>query len=244
MRAGTQHLNWQRKIAAARSFVIHRHMDIENDGFRTVPGVISSLQCQELLEDLGSGSEAGRRGLLALDAIAEFARSHRMMDIIRPYLHGSPLPVRAILFDKSPDANWLVPWHQDLTIAVREPKDTRGFGPWSMKDDIPHVQPPVALLEQMITVRLHLDDADGSNGALRVIPGSHRNGRLSHESIREIRNVTPEVLCCAKKGDALLMRPLILHASAKSTNRAHRRVLHIEYAGFVLPGGLDWHPAA
>jgi ectoine hydroxylase-related dioxygenase (phytanoyl-CoA dioxygenase family) len=83
------------------------------------------------------------------------------------------MPVRAIFFDKSSGSNWLVPWHQDLTIAVASKCEAPGFGPWSVKDGIPHVQPPDELLKQMIALRLHLDDCDASNGALRVIPGSH-----------------------------------------------------------------------
>lgn len=148
--------------------------------------------------------------------------------------------MRAIYFDKSPDANWLVAWHQDLTIAVRERVEAAGFGPWSMKGGVPHVQPPMEMLERMITVRLHLDDADAGNGALRVLPGSHRFGRLSTEKIQELRATEPEALCVANAGDVLLMRPLILHASGRSNSPKHRRILHIEYAGFDLPPGLQW----
>jgi ectoine hydroxylase-related dioxygenase (phytanoyl-CoA dioxygenase family) len=97
------------------------------------------------------------------------------------------------------------------------------------------------LLEQMITIRIHLDDADAENGALRVLPGSHRQGRLDAAAIQSLRETTPEVLCAAKTGDALLMRPLILHASARSTSTRRRRILHIEYAAFALPDGLHWH---
>ena len=96
----------------------------------------------------------------------------------------------------------------------------------------------------MLTVRLHLDDADGTNGALRVLPGSHRLGRLSSEQIQELRARQRDVLCTAAAGDALLMRPLLLHASGRSTSQRHRRVLHIEYAAFALPEELHWHEAA
>src|SRR5205807_4301579 len=100
--------------------------------------------------------------------------------------------VRAIYFDKSPEANWLVSWHQDLTLALRARAEVPGFGPWSTKDGIPHVQPPVELLQQMLSVRLHLDDADESNGALRVLPGSHRCERLAPARIRELRGQQPD----------------------------------------------------
>jgi ectoine hydroxylase-related dioxygenase (phytanoyl-CoA dioxygenase family) len=151
-----------------------------------------------------------------------------------------PRAIRAIYFDKSPDQNWLVPWHQDLTIAVRSRIALTGFGPWSMKDGVPHVQPPIEILENIITLRLHLDDCDERNGALRVLPGSHRQGQLTPSEILAFQSTVPEFICNASAGDALLMRPLLLHASSRSQASRHRRVLHIEYAGCELPVGLEW----
>jgi hypothetical protein len=218
--------------------------DVERDGFAMVPGVLSEELSRELLSMLGPVSGAGRRSLLAHASVAALARLPRMLALVSPHLPASPRPVRAIYFDKSSHANWLVPWHQDLTLALRDRVDVAGFSPWSTKDGIPHVQPPVELLQQMLTVRLHLDEADGSNGALRVLPGSHRHGRLSADRIRQFRAEQPEFLCTASAGDALLMRPLLLHASGRSTSDRHRRILHIEYAAFTLPAELSWHEAA
>ncbi len=217
--------------------------EVESHGFAIVRRVIEAEEQRELLSELGPVAGAGRRGLLALPVVAEFARSRRMIDHVRPHLRAEPIPVRAIYFDKSVDTNWLVPWHQDLTLALRNRAEVPGFGPWSTKDGIPHVQAPVELLAQMLTVRLHLDDADGSNGALRVLPGSHRWGRLWSSRIREMRGEQPEVLCAVSAGDALLMRPLLLHASGRSVSARHRRVLHLEYAGFTLPDTLEWQEA-
>lgn len=217
--------------------------EVEPHGFSVASDVLEPAQQQALLAALGPVSGAGRRGLLAVPAVAALACSARLLDLVRPHLSSEPLAVRAIYFDKSPETNWLVPWHQDLTLALRARIETPGFGPWSSKDGIPHVQPPVDLLQQMLTVRLHLDDADEGNGALRVLPGSHRLGRLSAERIQELRAQQPDFLCAASAGDALLMRPLLLHASSRSSSTRHRRVLHIEYAGFILPPGLQWHEA-
>ena len=146
-----------------------------------------------LLEVLGPVSSAGRRGLLAFPAVSALARSVRLIDLVRPHLPHHPLPVRAIYFDKSPDANWGVAWHQDLTLALRARVEVAGFGPWSTKDGIPHVQPPVELLQQMLTIRLHLDDAGTSNGALRVLPrfppsgGAAGPGASTNCAFRETR---------------------------------------------------------
>ena len=213
---------------------------IEEQGFAVVPKVLSKAEREELIEQLGPASGAGRRGILELAPIAKLSRSDRLLSLVRPHLSAQPRPVRAIYFDKTAETNWLVTWHQDLTIAVRDKIDVPGFGPWSKKDGVPHVQPPVSLLEQMLTVRLHLDDCDESNGALRVIAGSHRSGRLAPERIRHLRNEQTASVCCVAAGDALVMRPLLLHSSGQSRTAGHRRVLHIEYAAFALPGGLQW----
>ncbi len=218
--------------------------DLPACGFEWARQVISFEKRQELAEMLGPVTGAGRRGLLAVPAVAALAGSPTLMNLVRPHLRGEPKVARALYFDKSTVANWLVSWHQDLTLAVRKRVDHTGFGPWSMKAGIPHVQPPVELLEQMLTVRLHLDDADDENGALRVLPGTHQLGRLSADQITELRQNREEHPCAASAGDALLMRPLLLHASGRSTSQRHRRVLHLEYASFDLPGGLEWHEAA
>lgn len=218
--------------------------EVGQQGFAIVPRVLAPAETEALRNALGTVAGAGRRGLLATPAVAELAGSPRLLDLVRPHLPAEPRPVRAIYFDKSPASNWLVPWHQDLTLALRARTEVPGFGPWSTKDGIPHVQPPISLLQEMLTVRLHLDAADESNGALRVLPSSHRLGRLSAERIGELRKSQPDFLCAVRTGDALLMRPLLLHASGRSTSAQHRRVLHIEYAAFQLPSSLDWHEAA
>ncbi len=217
--------------------------NIEQHGFSFSHGVLSADEVRELVSLLGPVSSAGRRGLLALPAVAELARSARVLELVRPHLPSEPFPVRAIYFDKSPEKNWLVPWHQDLTLALRARAEVPGFGPWSVKDGIPHVQPPIELLRQMLTVRLHLDDADENNGALRVLPGSHRFGRLDAPQIQALRDEHADFLYAASAGDALLMRPLLLHASSRSNSDRHRRILHIEYASSALPSGLEWNEA-
>jgi hypothetical protein len=217
---------------------------LERDGFAIVRGVLVPSRRDELLRALGEPAGAGRRGLLRVPAVRTLADSATLRDLVVPALSAAARPVRAILFDKSPAANWLVPWHQDVTLAVRERREVAGYGPWSVKDGIPHVQPPAALLARMLAVRLHLDDCDAGAGALRVLPGSHLHGRLDAEQIGRLRAATPEVVCEAAAGDALLMRPLLLHASGKSTADRHRRVLHIEYLAADLPGGLTPHDGA
>jgi hypothetical protein len=217
---------------------------IDQHGFSFVRQAFDAPVIQQLIAVLGPVSGAGRRGILSVKEVREFANSELILGLVRPHLPQEPVPVRAIFFNKSPDSNWLVTWHQDLTIAVNERIDAPGFGPWSIKEGIPHVQPPIGCLEQMIAVRIHLDDADADNGALRVLPQTHNLGRLSVEQIQDLRSTKAEHLSTAVAGDILLMRPLLLHASSRSTSERHRRVLHIEYAGFDLPNGLCWSQLA
>ncbi|OYW76516.1 MAG: phytanoyl-CoA dioxygenase [Verrucomicrobia bacterium 12-59-8] len=216
--------------------------NLHTHGFAIVPNVLDDSECSALASLLGDANGAGSRGMLRIPEVAALAHS-LLADVVRPHLPLSPNPVRGIYFDKRPETNWLVAWHQDLTLSLKAQVEVPGFGPWSVKDGVPHVQPPVKLLEQMLAVRLHLDDTDADNGALRVLSGTHRLGRLSAEAIQSCRETHDEVLCEAKAGDILLMRPLLLHASSRSSSPRRRRVLHIEFAGFQLPKPLEWHEA-
>ena len=215
---------------------------LDAEGFVIVPKVLDDAACDALRAVLGDVNGAGSRGMLRIPEVAELAQTI-LANVARLHLPSNPVPVRGIYFDKRPETNWLVAWHQDLTLALRAQVETPGFDPWSVKEGVPHVQPPIPLLEQMLAVRLHLDDANAENGALRVLPGTHRLGRLSAESIQRCRETHDEVLCEAKAGDVLLMRPLLLHASSRSTSPSRRRVLHVEFAGFSLPPPLEWHEA-
>lgn len=160
---------------------------MDKKGYAIIPAVMTPGECESLIAALGPVEGAGTRGLMANPAVKQLARNPRILELLRPHLPGEPLPVRTIYFDKSPESNWVVAWHQDLTLALRKRVEIAGFGPWSVKEGVPHVQPPVELLEQMLTIRLHLDDCDEENGALRVVPGSHRMGRLAPRQIQEFR---------------------------------------------------------
>lgn len=222
---------------------------IEHEGFAILPEAVSAAALDTLLEALATlapGMEPRRRGgtrdlFESVPEVRGLARSGVMREAAEAVLGPGCFAVRALLFDKTPEANWKVIWHQDLTIAVRERRAVEGFGPWSEKAGILHVQPPVALLERMVAVRLHLDDCGAENGPVRVLPGSHRAGRLGPKDIAAWRERTSPVECIVPRGGLLVMRPLLLHASSPATVPAHRRVLHLEYAADSLPDGLEWH---
>jgi hypothetical protein len=149
-------------------------------------------------------------------------------------------PVRAILFNKSPESNWSLTWHQDRTICVKERRDAPGFGPWAIKAGMQHVEPPFGLLERMVTLRVHLDDVPATNGPLLIAPGSHSLGRISVGEIDQIVRRCGTRACLAEAGDAWLYATPILHASDAPSNPASRRVLQVDYAAEALPHGLEW----
>lgn len=215
-------------------------ISLSDHGFEPVTHFVDANNCRHLRDSLGVVQGAGNRGVLRLPEVAAFVDSTAVRERIAHHLGPGAFPVRALYFDKSDAHNWLVPWHQDLSIAVRSRAEVPGFTGWSRKDGVWHVQPPVAVMERMVTLRLHLDAADASNGALRVLAGTHRMGRLTADQIQHCRTTHPEVLCAAAVGDILLMRPLLLHASGRSAAANHRRILHVEFAVGSLPGGLEW----
>lgn len=186
-----------------------------------------------------NGSAYARRNLLELPAIRALADAPALRALIDPILGPSARPVRGILFDKNAGANWKVAWHQDLSIAVRERRDMPGFGPWSVKADVAHVQPPLHVLENMLTVRLHLDNCGEENGPLLVQPGTHALGLIDPDRVAELTR-EPGTPCLVQRGGVVLMRPLILHASRPARVPGRRRVIHIEYTAGELPVGLRW----
>lgn len=149
-------------------------------------------------------------------------------------------PVRAVLFDKSPASNWGLAWHQDRTIVVKRRLEVDGFGPWSVKAGLQHVAPPWAVLERMLTLRLHLDPVGPDSAPLLIAPGSHRLGPVPVEAIAAAVARCGGRECLADAGDVWLYATPILHASNPAQTPTRRRVLQVDYATGELPGGLEW----
>lgn len=156
-------------------------------------------------------------------------------------LCGLPLtPVRAVYFDKGDGNNWALGWHQDRTIAVRERVEVRGFGPWTRKQGILHVQPPFPVIAAMRTVRIHLDAVPHDNAPLLIVPGSHRSGLVAAELAASHAKPESVVTCLADAGDIWVYHTAILHSSKRSAPGQRRRVLQVDYTSCGLPGGLEW----
>lgn len=189
----------------------------------------------------GSSERGGVRNVLSKSPLcSDLASSAALRSVAQEVLGCEARPTKLTVFDKTPRANWNVPWHQDLTITVRERLDLPGYGPWSVKDGLAHVQPPVEILENTLAIRLHLDDTPTLNGALRVLAGTHTLGRLSRSEVAKLSDGLEATECPVPAGGAMLMSPLLLHASSRATSPCRRRVLHFEYSAAALPEGLDW----
>lgn len=210
------------------------------DGYEVVPEAVSAAIRDELLPafDRLVGAAPGNREGLRDPAIRDLASSPAIRAVVEPLLGPRAFAYRATLFDKTPTANWLVAWHQDLVVPVGERRDTPGYGPWSQKGGTWFVQPPVEVLRGLLAIRIDLDGSDEANGALRVLPGTHSLGVLPPARIAERASTVASVTCAVPAGGALLMRPLLVHASSKAGAATHRRVVHIEFAPGELPGGL------
>jgi len=178
-----------------------------------------------------------RRFLQAVSAIQPLLFTPALQSLINNTFGAGYAPVRSIYFDKPPGSNWFVAWHQDLTISVDRKLPLPGFGPWTVKGDNFAVQPPIDILKDMYTIRIHLDDTDETNGALRVLPGSHLNGIERHTPTK-LQQL--EETCRVPRGGVMIMRPLLQHASSRSSSGRRRRVIHIEFSNADLPDGLHW----
>ncbi len=207
------------------------------DGCRHFPQAAAPA----LVTALAAGTDAGKPGARLACADAFVGTALAAMVPIAQQCQPGARPVRAVLFDKSPDHNWFVPWHQDRTIAVQRRVDMAGFGPWSIKDGQPHVEPPFALLARMLTLRLHLDDCPADNAPLQVALGSHHR-RVAAGDAASIAAGCAQLTCLAAAGDIWAYATPIVHRSERALRPSRRRVLQIDFSPDDLPGGLEFLP--
>ena len=184
--------------------------------------------------------EAGLR-LHGIEALAPLlTRDGCIGAVAASVLGATARPVRAILFNKSPETNWSLAWHQDRTICVKEKREAPGFSPWTVKSGMVHVAPPFDLLTRMVTLRAHLDDVPATIAPLLIAPGSHKYGRVAVEDVDKVIELCGSASCVAEAGDVWLYATPILHASAAASIPTSRRVLQVDFAVEELPFGLEW----
>jgi ectoine hydroxylase-related dioxygenase (phytanoyl-CoA dioxygenase family) len=210
-----------------------------NTGFAIHHGVIAPEEVSALAASLVGVvrlARAGARHLMSHDPVRVLASDTRLLDLARAELGSEAVPYRATLFDKSPRANWLVTWHQDTALPLRARVEAAGWGPWSHKAGVLYAHAPASALEQVVALRVHLDESGPDNGPLRVLPDTHTLGVLTDQAVHELAQRIESHTCCIESGGVIAMRPLLVHASSKATRERPRRVLHIEYAASLVLG--------
>lgn len=228
----------------------HHKNSIQENGFTVINNVFSEQEIRkigEIIQNIDTSKETFRKSddlfairqfLKEIPQVRELVFNENIKDIITEIFGGKYFVVKSIYFDKPEKSNWYVAYHQDLTISVDKKADLSGFGPWTTKQNQFAVQPPLDILENLYTIRIHLDDTDEKNGALKVIPKSHAKGIYRPETIDW--SIETETICNVEKGGIMIMKPLLLHGSNRTTNGKKRRVIHIEFSDKELPEKLKW----
>ncbi|KMQ65511.1 phytanoyl-CoA dioxygenase [Chryseobacterium angstadtii] len=228
---------------------IHK-ANIFDKGFTVIPSVFSEEEIEKITETIQNADTSGgnfrksddlfavRQFLKEIPEVKELVFNDTVKTIVRVLFGEKYVAVKSIYFDKPETSNWYVAYHQDLTISVDKKLDMQGFGPWTTKKNQFAVQPPLPILENICTIRIHLDDTDENNGALKVVPGSHAKGIYRPETIDW--NTETEEICNVEKGGIMIMKPLTLHGSNRTTDGRRRRVIHIEFSDLELPQELQW----
>ena len=230
--------------------------EVDANGFALRAGVLAGERLHQVLREVtesldrqsqAAGSIRGpdevyaSRNLLdAWPGVVALARTPALVEVVTAVLGKNCGLVRALFFDKPPGRSWALPWHKDMTIAVkRNDLPSASFTKPTRKAGVPHVEAPQSVLETMLTARIHLDDVDDENGPLLVVPGSHHSGK---QPVVPAGNVTIRPIHL-RAGDALLMRPLLCHSSsyAREGTSRHRRTIHLEFAAGALPDRYEWH---
>lgn len=218
-------------------------MSFKEDGFEIIENILSAGEINAIKDELRSAEIRGggiRNAEKKLTSVATLVKSEKLRNVASSYLLGQVSFVRCIVFTKTECNNWLVTWHQDKTVSISKKFDDPSWGPWSEKEGVLHVQAPIEVLENMVSIRIHLDESTEENGCLRLIPGSHTRGLLPQQLMHPYVSSKPTFKCIAPLGSGLVMRPHVLHASSKSSAREPRRVLHVEYSSYCLPEGAQW----
>jgi ectoine hydroxylase-related dioxygenase (phytanoyl-CoA dioxygenase family) len=227
-----------------------KRQEIEEVGFSVIEEVFTDQDIEGILAAINKTDStketfrksddlfAIRQFLKEIPDSIELIFNNKLKHLIKALFGEDYFLVKSIYFDKPETSNWFVSYHQDLTISVDQKIEIAGFGPYTNKHNQFAVQPPLEILEGNFTVRIHLDDTNAQNGALKVIANSHSKGIYRPESIDW--NIEKEISCNVARGGVMIMKPLLLHSSSRTTNNQKRRVIHLEFSNRILPKELQW----
>lgn len=225
-------------------------IELKENGYSILADLYSDEEINQILICLESNKKdndaflktkdlfAIRQLIKNVPELAQLLFTQKMIELISELSESKYFLSKAIYFDKPSQSNWFVAYHQDLSISVDQKLELENYSNWTFKKGQYGVQPPKKILEDTITIRIHLDATNEHNGALKVIPKSHINGitRFNPENW----NQENEFICEVKKGGVMLMNPLTLHASNRTTNGKKRRVIHLEFNKHLLAKPLNW----
>jgi Phytanoyl-CoA dioxygenase (PhyH) len=213
-----------------------------NDGFAMVARLLSASQCDTFAANLMrfQFDTKGARCLLSQSWCSDLAVHIRQHPALAALIPAGYVAAQCTYFEKSTVHNWLVPIHQDISIPVAYRVNHPSLKGWSQKEDVLYVQAPLDVLQQLVAVRVHLDDCAADDGPLRIVPGSHLHGVLAPQEAIALRDAGTEMACTVPRGGAVVLRPLLLHASSKSAGSSRRRVLHYLFGPPILPLDLQW----
>ncbi|WP_262152192.1 phytanoyl-CoA dioxygenase family protein [Chryseobacterium foetidum] len=228
----------------------NKKSEISVEGFTVINNVFSDSEIEkisEVIQSIDTSKETFRKSedlfairqfLKEIPEVKDLIFNDNLKTIIKEIFGENYFVVKSIYFDKPEKSNWYVAYHQDLTISVNKKIQLENFGPWTTKQNQFAVQPPLDILENIFTIRIHLDDTDENNGALKVVPKSHAKGIYRPETIDW--KVETENICSVERGGVMIMKPLLLHGSNRTINGKKRRVIHIEFSDMILPEELQW----
>jgi ectoine hydroxylase-related dioxygenase (phytanoyl-CoA dioxygenase family) len=208
----------------------HKRELIEK-GFSITNTIFSDEEIENLKKLINSPKDtyAIRQLFVKSPAIMEIVLSNdKFKRLISEVCEDDYFITKAIYFNKPAKSNWFVAYHQDISISVENKIEAESYTNWTNKKGQLGVVPPLEILENTVTLRIHLDDTDETNGALKVIPNSHNKGFIRVDEKFKIHEHGEEKLCKVRKGEIMLMKPLLLHASQKSISSTDRSVIHME----------------
>jgi hypothetical protein len=224
--------------------------NFQQDGYAVIAAVYSQSELLKIAEEIDGFNASNpefqqerelfaiRMMLEEIPTLKQLIFTPALIRILDEFAEKGSFLTKSIYFDKPPGSNWFVAWHQDISISVDARRDVAGYAQWTAKSGVIGVVPPLSILENTLTVRIHLDNTDAFNGALKILRGSHHLGIVRKETIDW--DQMEEVTCEVPAGGVMLMRPLTMHSSRRAQSGSQRRVIHLEFCNQDLDGGIHW----
>ena len=208
---------------------IEDHDQLDREGYLIIQNFMGPELLGELREQIGQlflseGERAGSefkqeeqtlrlanlvdKGEVFQRAIAMPEILERIAHVLGPQFKLSSLNARSA----NPHSTWVQPLHADMAAVP----DEKGY--WVAN-----------------TVWM-LDDFTEENGAIRMVPGSHRWGKLPQDALPDLQAPHPEeILITAKAGAVVVMNAHVWHGGTANHTANPRCAMHAFYARWDKP---------